>query len=128
MTSRLPWILLFALAGLGACLSGANSDEERKARRVPCCQDGRALTCYCPPNTMCDYGIGVFFCADGTCHADAAAPGRNPCFLDAAAPREAAAGETLREAAPGETTVDRDAAAPDSGMLDAPELDAPIDI
>jgi hypothetical protein len=32
-----------------------------------CCENGVLTTCYCPPNTACNYGLGLVDCGDGTC-------------------------------------------------------------
>jgi hypothetical protein len=32
-----------------------------------CCENGRLTTCYCPPETACNYGLGLVDCGDGSC-------------------------------------------------------------
>ncbi|WP_143195403.1 hypothetical protein [Archangium sp. Cb G35] len=33
----------------------------------PCCSNGVLTSCYCPPNTACNYGLGWVSCGEGTC-------------------------------------------------------------
>jgi hypothetical protein len=78
-------VALFLAAGLAGCSTshgrtgtdgsvevdgdvGLDGGSEEGGTWGTCCVEGRVDTCYCPPDTACNYGLGLTICDDGTCN------------------------------------------------------------
>jgi hypothetical protein len=56
--------------GDDAGVDAGDAGEADAGQWEPCCEEGVITTCYCPAETICNYGLFVD-CGDGTCtHGD----------------------------------------------------------
>ena len=65
------WIVALSL-GLGASAIGLSGCSESHEPDPPgtmerCCESGMLATCLCPAGAICNFGLGLVDCGDGTC-------------------------------------------------------------
>jgi hypothetical protein len=65
------------VGGVGAICpeddAGTDAGDDAGGQWEPCCEDGIITTCFCPAETICNYGLYVD-CGDGTCTHGEACP------------------------------------------------------